>query len=90
MLDDGGGIDVVYLDFRKAFDSVPHQRLLKKFKAHEIGGSRSLLQWIESFLTGRKQRVCESHHGWKYTVGYHKAVFLDQSYLLCSSMTYRM
>ena len=55
MLDEGGGIDVVYLDFLKAFDSVPHQRLLKKIKAYGIDGS--LLQWIESFLTGRKQRV---------------------------------
>ena len=55
MLDEGGGIDVVYLDFRKAFDSVPHQRLLKKARAHGIDGN--LLKWIESFLTGRKQRV---------------------------------
>ena len=55
MLDEGGGLDVVYLDFRKAFDSVPHQRLLKKIRAYGIDGS--LLKWIESFLTGRKQRV---------------------------------
>ena len=54
MLDEGGGIDVVYLDFRKAFDSVPHQRLLKKIKAYGIEGS--LLDWMESFLTGRKQK----------------------------------
>ncbi len=55
LLEDGGGIDVVYLDFRKAFDSVPHQRLLRKVKAHGIDGD--LLKWVESFLTGRKQRV---------------------------------
>ena len=55
MLDEGDGIDVVYLDFRKAFDSVPHQRLLEKARAHGIDGN--LLKWIESFLTGRKQRV---------------------------------
>ena len=55
MLDEGGSIDVVYLDFRKAFDSVPHQRLLKKAEAYGIRGK--LLLWIESFLTGRKQRV---------------------------------
>ena len=63
MLDEGGGIDVVYLDFRKAFDSVPHQRLLRKAQAYGIGGK--LLQWIESFLTGRKQRVIV--HGGKST-----------------------
>ncbi len=50
MLEEGADIDVVYLDFRKAFDSVPHQRLLKKVRAHGIGGN--LLQWIESFLVG--------------------------------------
>ena len=30
-------VDVVYLDFQKAFDKVPHQRLLLKLKAHGIG-----------------------------------------------------
>ena len=55
LLDEGGGLDVAYLDFRKAFDSVPHQRLLMKCKAHGLDGN--LLHWIESFLTGRKQRV---------------------------------
>ena len=55
MLDEGGWIDVVYLDFRKAFDSFPHERLLKKVKSYGIQGN--LLCWIRSFLTGRKQRV---------------------------------
>ena len=55
MLDEGAGIDVVYLDFRKAFDSVPHQRLLKKAYAYGIQGN--LLKWIESFLIRRIQRV---------------------------------
>ena len=47
--------DVIYLDFKKAFDSVPHERLLLKLKGYGIGGS--ILQWIESFLKGRTQRV---------------------------------
>ena len=34
--DDGSPVDV-YLDFQKAFDKVPHQRLLLKLKAHGIG-----------------------------------------------------
>ena len=36
-VDDGSPVDVVYLDFQKAFDKVPHQRLLLKLKAHGIG-----------------------------------------------------
>ena len=36
-VDDGSPVDVVYVDFQKAFDKVPHQRLLLKLKAHGIG-----------------------------------------------------
>ena len=48
-------MDVVYLDFQKAFDKVPHQRLLLKLKAHGIGND--LINWIEEWLTHRRQRV---------------------------------
>ena len=54
-LDDGCGIDVLYLDYRKAFDSVSHKKLLDKLKLSGINGK--LLQWLESFLTGRSLRV---------------------------------
>ena len=47
--------DVVYLDFRKAFDTVPHLRLLEKLKAYGIVGKVHM--WIKSFLSGRTQRV---------------------------------
>ena len=44
-------IDVIYLDFEKAFDRVPHRRLLYKL---EIAGIRGLLlRWIEAFLKNR-------------------------------------
>jgi len=52
----GNSVDVIYLDFAKAFDTVPHQRLLEKLKAHGIGGK--LWNWIKSWLSGRLQRVC--------------------------------
>ena len=54
-IDVGSPVDIIYLDFQKAFDKVPHQRLLLKLKAHGIGDS--ITDWIEQWLTDRKQRV---------------------------------
>ena len=51
----GGVTDTIYLDFAKAFDTVPHARLLGKLKAYGIDGT--ILAWIEAFLTGRTQVV---------------------------------
>ena len=48
-------VDVVYTDFAKAFDSVPHQRLLLKLKNSGVTGRT--LAWIKSFLSNREQRV---------------------------------
>ena len=55
ILDEGGTVDIVYMDFMKAFDKVPHERLFSKLSAYGIGGE--ILAWIRSFLTNRKQRV---------------------------------
>ena len=54
-MDEGVPVDVVYLDFQKAFDKVPHRRLVTKIRAHGIGGR--VLTWIENWLADRKQRV---------------------------------
>ena len=48
-------MDIVYLDFQKAFDKVPHVRLISKLNAHGINGNVS--KWIAAWLSGRKQRV---------------------------------
>ena len=48
-------IDIVYLDFKKAFDSLVHSKILVKLSCYGIG--HELLEWIHSFLTGRTQRV---------------------------------
>ena len=54
-LDKGIPVDAAYLDFKKAFDSVPHQRLICKLKGYGIDGH--LLDWISDFLSGRTQYV---------------------------------
>ena len=54
-VDKGNPVDVVYLDFQKAFDKVPHRRLLFKVRAHGIGGK--IEKWINNWLSNRQQRV---------------------------------
>ena len=54
-IDQGHEIDIAYLDFSKAFDKVPHKRLLHKLKAYNISGK--ILDWIESFLKDLTQQV---------------------------------
>ena len=55
ILDEGKNADIVYLDFAKAFDKVPHGRLLAKMKSKGISGE--VYNWIESWLKGRTQTV---------------------------------
>ena len=51
----GGVVDTIYLDFQKAFDTVPHRRLLGKLESYGISGD--ILAWISGFLSGRSQIV---------------------------------
>ena len=54
-LDTSDPVDVIYLDYRKAFDSVPHSRLYEKLNKYNINGQ--IKTWIRDFLKDRKQRV---------------------------------
>ncbi len=55
MTDQGEPVDVVYLDFSKAFDSVYHRLLVKKMLAMRI--HLKLTHWVEEFLKNRTFRV---------------------------------
>ena len=54
-LDNGAHVDAIYCDFMKAFNRVPHQRLLRVLRFYNT--PENLVKWIEDFLTERKQRV---------------------------------
>ena len=54
-LDNNIPVDAAYLDFRKAFDSVPHQRLITKLHGYGVRGP--VLNWVRSFLSSRSQYV---------------------------------
>jgi hypothetical protein len=54
-LNEGNKVDVIYLDYSKAFDKVDHQLLLAKMKLYGISGK--VYSWIERFLTDRQQTV---------------------------------
>ena len=55
ILDEGDCVDILYLDFAKAFDKVQHQRLMLKLEGMGIVGA--VLGWIKAWLLGRSQRV---------------------------------
>nr|XP_047141277.1 uncharacterized protein LOC124816220 [Hydra vulgaris] len=54
-IENGWCADVLYTDFSKAFDKVPHMRLMSKLISYGIVGV--ILNWIEAYLHNRKQRV---------------------------------
>ena len=51
--DNGTDVDAIYLDFSKAFDTVPHKRLL--YKVQHLGIRGHVLAWIDGFLSHRRQ-----------------------------------
>ncbi|KAK4830434.1 hypothetical protein QYF61_011142 [Mycteria americana] len=65
LVDEGKAVDVVYLDFSKAFDTVSHSILLEKLAAHGLDGCT--LRWVKNWLDGRAQRVVVNgvYSGWR-------------------------
>ncbi|GAB0178066.1 mitochondrial enolase superfamily member 1 [Grus japonensis] len=55
LVDKGKAVDVIYLDFSKAFNTVSHSILLEKLVAHGLDGCT--LHWVKNWLEGRAQRV---------------------------------
>ena len=67
-IDRGIITDVIYLNFAKAFDSVPHNRLIYKLSKYGITGN--LLHWISDFLSKRRQcmRVNSALSEWESVI----------------------
>ena len=65
ILDEGHCADVIYLDCKKAFDTVPHAHLLVKVEGAGIVGG--VKRWIANFLENREQRVAihDSYSTWR-------------------------
>ena len=79
ILDTGDGIDVAYLDFRKAFNLVSHKHLLYKLSKYGIKGQ--VLNWVMAFLSQRTQKVVirgSASDEFSVTSGAHRAQCLDQ------------
>jgi hypothetical protein len=52
---DGNMVTVAYIDFKKAFDSVSHEKLFARLKQYGIKGV--LLSWLKQFFTGRSHKT---------------------------------
>ena len=84
-VDEGNPVDVLYLDFSKAFDKVPHKRLLEKLKAHGI--ESNIWRWIEAWLSERRQRVVINGKASGWEDAYPRDRCSGRHYSLFISMT---
>ena len=92
----GKQIDAILLDFSKAFDKVPHRRLLMTRDQYGIRGTT--LKWIQDFLIGRTQQVLlDGTHSSTCDVdsGVPQDTYLDHccssySSMTCQNMSHQM
>ena len=85
ILDRGGELDVLYLDFTKVFNTVPYKQLIGKLRSYGMCGK--IVRWVTSFLLNKGKRVSvkvQFSVGPMSLVGSPKGVFLDQVYLSCT------
>jgi len=86
-VDEGRAVDVVYLDFSKALDTVSHNILLSKLR--KCGPDEWSVRWIKNWLNGRTQRavICSAESSWRpATSGVSRGQYLAQSCSTSSSM----
>ena len=60
-IDSGNPVDIFYFDFAKAFDTVPHSKLLIKLK--NLNLDEKIVKWIQDYLYDRVQRVMYNQNG---------------------------
>ena len=81
-MNEGKAVDVVYLDFSKAFDTVPHNILVEKLAAHGLDGRTHC--WVKHWLDGQAQRVVVSgvkSSWWLVMSSVPRAQYWGHSYL---------
>jgi len=80
-LETGGQIDTNYTDYEKAFDKVPHKRLVKKIAS--FGLPQQTVRWMKAFLNARQYRVKVNS---KYLNWYQVKSGIPQGSVLCPLM----
>ena len=85
-VDEGKVVDIVYLDFKKSFDKVPHRRLFAIVR--DCGVAGQVDNWIANWLSDRKKRVAVN--GRMQVAGHLRDQYSDNYYSLFTSTIWKM